>query len=149
MQYRCPCHECAIAHMITYALWYHECLGIVHHDSILISCVYFINEYLVHYRCPCDECTIAHMITCGIISPEVQDAMATHHHEPGFTHDPSRYVIDFTPPSMSSTSSSSRSCSPVPIDTPHHKKIHAGSGLGGATSNSILQQHTHSMENWG
>ncbi|XP_064630166.1 protein FAM193A-like isoform X2 [Lineus longissimus] len=64
-------------------------------------------------RCPCDECTISHMITCGILTPEMTENM-TLSHQPMFTHDPSRYVIDVNPPSMSSTSSSSGSSSPSP-----------------------------------
>lgn len=57
------------------------------------------------------------MITCGIISPEVTEQLPTHHHPAGiYPNDPSRYIIDVTPPSMSSTSSSSGSSSPIAID---------------------------------
>lgn len=65
-------------------------------------------------RCPCDECTITHMITCGIINPEALETNGTHHTF-NFPHDSNRYIIDVTPPSMSSTTSSSASSSPVPV----------------------------------
>ncbi|XP_013395019.1 protein FAM193A isoform X2 [Lingula anatina] len=67
-------------------------------------------------RCSCDECTISHMITCGIISPEVSDGMNTHLPLPLPHYDPSRYVIDVDPPSVSSTTSSSGSSSPIIVD---------------------------------
>ncbi|XP_061177860.1 protein FAM193A-like [Saccostrea echinata] len=63
-------------------------------------------------RCPCDECTITHMITCGIINPEALEASNPGGH-PTFLHDPNRYRIDVSPPSMSSTTSSSGSSSPL------------------------------------
>ncbi|XP_070210896.1 protein FAM193A-like isoform X3 [Littorina saxatilis] len=65
-------------------------------------------------RCPCDECTITHMITCGIINPDQLENNSAHHTF-NFPHDSNRYIIDVTPPSMSSTTSSSASSSPVPI----------------------------------
>ena len=73
------------------------------------------------------------MITCGIIHPDVTEqlpashAASTHAQHPGgayasasssatsFQHD-ARYIIDVTPPSMSSTSSSDGSESPITID---------------------------------
>lgn len=72
-------------------------------------------------RCPCDECTITHMITCGIINPDVLDSSTapnplTSHHNANFMHDPNRYRIDVSPPSMSSTTSSSGSSSPIMVD---------------------------------
>ncbi|XP_052772663.1 protein FAM193A-like isoform X3 [Mya arenaria] len=73
-------------------------------------------------RCPCDECTITHMITCGIINPDVLDSTnapnpLTSHHNANFLHDPNRYRIDVSPPSMSSTTSSSGSSSPIMVET--------------------------------
>ena len=65
------------------------------------------------------------MITCGIISPELTDQLTPLHaplgtnpglHAPGLFPDPSRYIIDVRPPSMSSTSSSSGSESPITVD---------------------------------
>lgn len=73
-------------------------------------------------RCPCDECTITHMITCDIIHPEVLEnsnstaALTSHHNNANFLHDPNRYRIDVSPPSMSSTTSSSGSSSPIMVD---------------------------------
>lgn len=65
-------------------------------------------------RCTCDECTITHRITCGIINSDfVGD------HTPNafnFALDHTRNVMDITPPSMSSTTSSSGSVSPITID---------------------------------
>ncbi|XP_060085578.1 protein FAM193A-like [Ylistrum balloti] len=66
-------------------------------------------------RCPCDECTITHMITCGIINPEALEATDNSNHV-NFLHDPNRYRIDVSPPSMSSTTSSSGSSSPVMVE---------------------------------
>ncbi|XP_021378384.1 protein FAM193A-like isoform X2 [Mizuhopecten yessoensis] len=66
-------------------------------------------------RCPCDECTITHMITCGIINPEALEATDNTNHV-NFLHDPNRYRIDVSPPSMSSTTSSSGSSSPVMVE---------------------------------
>ncbi|KAL3864296.1 hypothetical protein ACJMK2_005990 [Sinanodonta woodiana] len=66
-------------------------------------------------RCPCDECTITHMITCGIINPEILESSSTNHNI-NFPHDPNRYRIDVSPPSMSSTTSSSGSVSPILVD---------------------------------
>lgn len=66
-------------------------------------------------RCPCDECTITHMITCGIINPEALEATENTNHV-NFLHDPNRYRIDVSPPSMSSTTSSSGSSSPVMVE---------------------------------
>lgn len=66
-------------------------------------------------RCPCDECTITHMITCGIINPEALEAAENSSHI-NFLHDPNRYRIDVSPPSMSSTTSSSGSSSPIMVD---------------------------------
>jgi hypothetical protein len=54
------------------------------------------------------------MITCGIINPEQLETNGTHHTF-NFPHDANRYIIDVTPPSMSSTTSSSASTSPVPV----------------------------------
>ncbi|KAL8592145.1 hypothetical protein ACOMHN_033516 [Nucella lapillus] len=65
-------------------------------------------------RCPCDECTITHMITCGIINPEQLESNGSHRTF-NFPPDSNRYIIDVSPPSMSSTTSSSASSSPVPI----------------------------------
>ncbi|XP_076436859.1 uncharacterized protein LOC143276252 isoform X2 [Babylonia areolata] len=65
-------------------------------------------------RCPCDECTITHMITCGIINPEQLETNGSHRTF-NFPPDSNRYIIDVSPPSMSSTTSSSASSSPVPI----------------------------------
>ncbi len=78
---------------------------------------YKINPFklCMLFRCPCDECTISHMITCGIISPEVAEQMPTHN-PLSVLQDSSRYIIDVTPPSMSSTSSSSGSSSPITVD---------------------------------
>jgi hypothetical protein len=78
------------------------------------------------FRCPCDECTITHMITCGIINPDVLDSSTapnplTSHHNANFMHDPNRYRIDVSPPSMSSTTSSSGSSSPI-FDVEHLKR---------------------------
>lgn len=76
-------------------------------------------SYCLCYRCPCDECTITHMITCGIINPEVLEnanpGNGTNHNA-NFIHDPNRYRIDVSPPSMSSTTSSSGSSSPIMVD---------------------------------
>ncbi|XP_071167409.1 protein FAM193A-like isoform X2 [Mytilus edulis] len=66
-------------------------------------------------RCPCDECTITHMITCGIINPEALEDQENSSHI-NFLHDPNRYRIDVSPPSMSSTTSSSGSSSPIMVD---------------------------------
>ncbi len=61
------------------------------------------------------------MITCGIISPDVTEQVPSHHHSPGgvsggvFPGDPSRFIIDVTPPTLSSRSSSSNSGSSSPI----------------------------------
>ncbi|XP_041368374.1 protein FAM193A-like [Gigantopelta aegis] len=66
-------------------------------------------------RCPCDECTITHMITCGIINPDALESNNTPQTF-NFPHDPNRYVIDVTPPSMSSTTSSSGSSSPILVE---------------------------------
>ncbi|XP_074640905.1 uncharacterized protein LOC141898735 [Tubulanus polymorphus] len=63
-------------------------------------------------RCPCDECTISHMITCGILAPEVTDSLPLPHQPVGNS---SAYMLDVNPPSMSSTNSSGSS-SPIPID---------------------------------
>ena len=78
-----------------------------------------INMYIC--SCPCDECTITHMITCGIINPDVLEnatssASPVNTHNGNFLHDPNRYRIDVSPPSMSSTTSSSGSSSPIFVD---------------------------------
>ncbi|RUS77824.1 hypothetical protein EGW08_014417 [Elysia chlorotica] len=65
-------------------------------------------------RCTCDECTITHRITCGIINSDIVGE-----HPPNafnFALDHTRNVMDITPPSMSSTTSSSGSVSPINID---------------------------------
>ncbi|GFO13392.1 protein fam193a-like [Plakobranchus ocellatus] len=65
-------------------------------------------------RCTCDECTITHRITCGIINSNISGE-----HPPNafnFALDHTRNVMDITPPSMSSTTSSSGSVSPINID---------------------------------
>ena len=74
-----------------------------------------LNEYTYFKRCPCDECTITHMITCGIINPDALESSNTPQTF-NFPHDPNRYVIDVTPPSMSSTTSSSGSSSPILVE---------------------------------
>lgn len=82
---------------------------------IYVFYLYVTSNFLKNvFRCPCDECTITHMITCGIINPEQLETNGAPHtfH---FPHDSNRYIIDVTPPSMSSTTSSSASTSPVPI----------------------------------
>lgn len=55
------------------------------------------------------------MITCGIINPEALEATNSSGHV-NFLHDPNRYRIDVSPPSMSSTTSSSGSSSPIMVD---------------------------------
>lgn len=55
------------------------------------------------------------MITCGIINPEALEATENSSHI-NFLHDPNRYRIDVSPPSMSSTTSSSGSSSPIMVD---------------------------------
>jgi len=55
------------------------------------------------------------MITCGIINPEALEASNNSNHV-NFIHDPNRYRIDVSPPSMSSTTSSSGSSSPIMVD---------------------------------
>ncbi|GFR68768.1 family with sequence similarity 193, member A [Elysia marginata] len=65
-------------------------------------------------KCTCDECTITHRITCGIINSDIGGE-----HTPNafnFALDHTRNVMDITPPSMSSTTSSSGSVSPITID---------------------------------
>ncbi|KAH9505081.1 hypothetical protein Btru_059467 [Bulinus truncatus] len=66
-------------------------------------------------RCTCDECTITHMITCGIININKGDVMPSPNSF-NFAIDPTRNIIDITPPSMSSTTSSSGSVSPINIE---------------------------------
>lgn len=55
------------------------------------------------------------MITCGIINPEALEDQENSSHI-NFLHDPNRYRIDVSPPSMSSTTSSSGSSSPIMVD---------------------------------
>ena len=89
------------------------CNKMLHIDEVVfLMCNFYLD------RCPCDECTITHMITCGIINPEVLEntnAPVSTHTAP-FMHDPNRYRIDVSPPSMSSTTSSSGSSSPIMVD---------------------------------
>lgn len=91
---------------------YRTCVCLFFFHALYLTSNFHFLMYTVR-RCPCDECTITHMITCGIINPdqlETNGAPHTFH----FPHDSNRYIIDVTPPSMSSTTSSSSS-SPVPI----------------------------------
>uniref|UniRef100_A0A0B7A9E4 FAM193 C-terminal domain-containing protein n=1 Tax=Arion vulgaris TaxID=1028688 RepID=A0A0B7A9E4_9EUPU len=66
-------------------------------------------------RCTCDECTITHMITCGIVNSE-KGEMPPLDSSFNFSFDHTRNVMDITPPSMSSTTSSSGSVSPINIE---------------------------------
>ncbi|KAK0070404.1 protein FAM193A-like isoform X2 [Biomphalaria pfeifferi] len=66
-------------------------------------------------RCTCDECTITHMITCGIINSNKGDVIAPPNSF-NFPVDSTRTIIDITPPSMSSTTSTSGSVSPINIE---------------------------------
>ncbi|XP_005091367.1 protein FAM193A isoform X2 [Aplysia californica] len=67
-------------------------------------------------RCTCDECTITHMITCGIINND-KGEIPPPPNSFNFALDHTRNVVmDITPPSMSSTTSSSGSVSPINIE---------------------------------
>ncbi|XP_059163345.1 protein FAM193A-like isoform X3 [Physella acuta] len=66
-------------------------------------------------RCTCDECTITHMITCGIINSD-KGEIPPPPNSFNFALDRTINIMDLTPPSMSSTTSSSGSVSPINIE---------------------------------
>lgn len=125
--FRCPCDECSISHMIT--------CGIINPDVMMGSGVAGSSGSDVTAGGGACGSSGGHTTTASSSPASTSSHHHRHHHSqspppshttgdapprtslttPPFQHD-ARYIIDVTPPSMSSTSSSDGSQSPITID---------------------------------